>query len=330
MPEIGNPSNVNPNRDLQIDNEDWRWPMCVITVSRGLFSGGRILAQTVAERLGYRCVGGDVIVERAAALGARHDELRKALGKPPAFWERAHAKRCLMLALLKAALAEEVRDGDVVYHGVAGHQLLRGAPRVLRVRLIAPLETRIRAAQDRCAFSRSEAIAHLKRIDRERQRWTLSVYGFKWTDPSLYDLVINLETLPLEQACRLVVRAAEQDCYRSTLETQREMDDLALASRVYADLAIHGPTSALDLDVVAFQGIVSITGKGPAARDTGHIGSIARAVSGVLQVRLQLTPAARGTAADAASRGWAFSARTGEATDSFVPQPEPEWRRNGA
>jgi len=51
------------------------------------------------------------------------------------------------LALVQAALAEEVRSGEVVYHGHVGHLLLQGGGPVLRVRVIAPLESRIGVAQ---------------------------------------------------------------------------------------------------------------------------------------------------------------------------------------
>ena len=60
--------------------------MSVITISRGSFSGGKMLAECLAHRLGYRCVDRDVIVERAAASGVSQDELLDALLKPP--WQR--------------------------------------------------------------------------------------------------------------------------------------------------------------------------------------------------------------------------------------------------
>jgi hypothetical protein len=62
--------------------------MSVITVSRGSFSGGKALAECLAARLGYRCVGREAIVERAAASGVSHQHLLDALLKPPGFLDR--------------------------------------------------------------------------------------------------------------------------------------------------------------------------------------------------------------------------------------------------
>jgi hypothetical protein len=69
--------------------------MSVITISRGTFSGGKLLAERLADELDYRCVDRDVIVEKAAAYGVSQDELRTALEKPPGFLERfSRNRRC--------------------------------------------------------------------------------------------------------------------------------------------------------------------------------------------------------------------------------------------
>jgi hypothetical protein len=43
--------------------------MAVITISRGTFSGGKMLAECLSQTLGYRCIDRDVIVARAAEHG---------------------------------------------------------------------------------------------------------------------------------------------------------------------------------------------------------------------------------------------------------------------
>jgi cytidylate kinase len=262
--------------------------MCVITVSRGLFSGGRALAQAVAQDLGYRSVGRNIILERAAALGASHEELREAFEKPPGLIDRFSQKKHIFLYLLQAALAEEVRDGHVVYHGLAGHLLLKEAPRVLRVRIIAPLESRIAAAQDRIRFSRGEAVAYIKKVDDDRRKWSQYLYGVDWEDPSLYDLVVNLEFMQFEAASRLVAAVARQKQFEFTDEYRQKMDELALQSRVRADLALHRSTARLELDVVAHQGTISIQGNMPKdLRIVEEVKVIAGTVPGVIKVRLE-------------------------------------------
>jgi hypothetical protein len=48
--------------------------MSVITISRGSSSVGKTLAECLAVKLGYRCIGRETIVERAAAGGVSHDD----------------------------------------------------------------------------------------------------------------------------------------------------------------------------------------------------------------------------------------------------------------
>ena len=62
--------------------------MSVITISRGTDSGGKMMAECLAARLGYRCIDRGMIVEKAAVYGISQDELREALLKPPGFLDR--------------------------------------------------------------------------------------------------------------------------------------------------------------------------------------------------------------------------------------------------
>ena len=55
--------------------------MSVVTISRGSFSGGKILAECLSRKLGYRCIDRDVIVEQAAAYGVSQDDIRHSLEK---------------------------------------------------------------------------------------------------------------------------------------------------------------------------------------------------------------------------------------------------------
>ena len=261
--------------------------MSVITISRGSFSGGKTLAECLAERLSYRCIDRDVIVERAAASGVSQDELLGALLKPPTFLDRFGHRRYLYLALIQAALAEEVRTGNVVYHGNAGHLLLKQATPVLRVRIIAPLEFRLAMVRERLKLNPQESLAYIQKVDEGRRKWTQFLYGVNWEDPALYDLVINLERMRIEEACDLLEAVAKgQKCFQFTEDCQAEMDDLALASRIRANLAIEPQTSHLEVEVTASRGAVRIAGSLAAPQELEQVRRVASAVPGVVSINL--------------------------------------------
>jgi len=259
--------------------------MSVITISRGTFSGGKWLAECVAGHLGYRCVNRDVIVERVAAQGVSQEEVREALDRPPKFLDRLRHKRYLYLALVQAALAEEVREGGVVYHGHCGHLLLKGGSPVLRVRVIAPLESRISMAQERLKLDRRDAVEFIRKADSARKKWTQYLYGVDWCDPSLYDLVINLEFIDIERACDILASTVKhQKCFHFDAACRTAMDDLVRASRVKAQLALNPGTSHLELDVLCKGSAVRVMGKIYETAQIAQIERIARAVEGVASI----------------------------------------------
>jgi len=98
--------------------------MAIITISRGTFSGGQSLAECVAEKLGYRCISREVLVEAAKARGVPLEKLSKSLSDVPGILEGMSLERVHYLAYIKAALVSAVKDEMAVYHGLAGHFLL--------------------------------------------------------------------------------------------------------------------------------------------------------------------------------------------------------------
>ena len=269
--------------------------MSVITISRGSFSGGKTLAECLAEKLGYRCVGRETIVERAAAGGVSHEELLDALLKPPGFLERFSHKRYQYLTLFQAALAEEVRNGKVVYHGNAGHLMLKGASPVLRVRIIAPLEMRLAMVRKRLNLNSNEALDYIQKMDEGRKKWTQFLYGVNWEDPALYDLVVNLEHMDTDEACEVInALTRTRKCFELSPECRGELEDLAVASRVRAALVMNPRTSHLEVEASARGGRISIRGKVTGTGDLDEIRQVAVAVPGVKELNLdELIPTTR-------------------------------------
>ena len=262
--------------------------MAVITISRGSFSGGTMLAECAAARLGYRCIDRDVIVTRAAAYGVSENDLRDALDRPPTFWDRFKHTKYVYLTLIQAALTEELQAGNAIYHGNAGHLLLRAVSHVMRTRIIAPLAFRVAAVQERLKLSELEAVAYIQKTDDDRQKWTQYLYGVDWRDASLYDLVLNLDHLDIAQACDVIAATARQDCFQETPASRAAMDDLALASRVQANLAVIPATVHFEADVTAHAGSVVVKGHLSTREQAEDVRAVVGKVPGVNEMALEL------------------------------------------
>jgi cytidylate kinase len=256
----------------------------IITISRGSASGGRALAEGLAGRLGYALVSREDILEEAAKFGGSEAELKEALLEPVRLRDRfGHARR-RYLAFVQLALCERARADRIIYHGNAGHLLLRGVAHVLCVRLIAPLAYRVGIVMEREKQSRDGAVAYIEERDRQREEWTRFLYGVDWLDPALYDLTVNLQTLSVESAVELVAAAARRAEFQPTEASRRAMADLCLASRVRAALAGDRTTGATEVEVRADGDVVYLKGRVREAPVVEAVIRIAGAVPGVRAV----------------------------------------------
>ena len=260
--------------------------MAMISISRGTFSGGKTLAERVAERLGYPCLGREeVLLEAGKEYGVSERELSEAVNQPPPFWQQVPGRRVAYLMCLTATLLKRAQAGSLVYHGHAGHFLLAGISHVLRVRVIADMEYRIRAAMDRMNLKRDEAIVYIDRVDKERIKWSRFLYGIEWGDPSQYDVVLNLERMSIEGASLAIASMAQLDDFKVTPQSQKAFNDLKVTSGVWAALVKDERTRAASVQVVANNGVVTITGKASAEKVADAIPVVAGQVPGVKEVR---------------------------------------------
>ena len=234
--------------------------MSIITISRGTFSGGKAIAECVAGQLGYECISREVLRDAGEKYGVAAEVLASAIDKAPSFLDRLGRHRDAYIAFFAASLCEHALRGNVVYHGHAGHFLLAGVRHVLRVRVVAPMEHRIEAAMKSMASSRSEAIAYIEKVDRERARWTRFLYGVAWEDSHHYDIVLNLENMSVETACAVLADTVARPDYAPTDASRAAMRVLAIKSRVVAALAADDRTSDAHVDVLVDGDTVRLQG----------------------------------------------------------------------
>ncbi len=258
--------------------------MAIITISRGTYSGGKELAEAIAKKLGYRCLAREVLVEAAARYGVPLEKLNRAMNDKPGILEGMTLERAHYLALVRAALAGAARDEQLVYHGHAGHLLLSGVPHVIRVKVIAGMEYRIQAAMERKKLTREQAIAHIKKMDQDRIKWTKFLYGVDWNDMSLFDLLINIDKIGMGNACNIVTMIAQRPEFQPTAESAKILKDLVLATEVRAKIAAQGNIPDDEVEITANDGVITITGTARSLEDADRIREIARSHPGVKEI----------------------------------------------
>ena len=210
--------------------------MAIITISRGSYSKGCEVAEKLAARLGYRVTSRDVLLDASDRFGISEFKLARAIHDAPSLLDRyTHGKQCY-LAYIRSALADQAQKDNLVYHGLAGHLLLKGVPHVLKVRIISELELRVDAEVKREHINENEAKRRLLADDEERRKWTQYLFGQDPWDASLYDLVIHINRISVDEAVEFIARAVNLPSFATTPQGQAKMDDLALACRIKAAL----------------------------------------------------------------------------------------------
>lgn len=259
--------------------------MAIITISRGTFSGGKALAEALGKQLGYPLLSREETLAQAAkTYGISEEEVSSAVADPPPFWEQVPGRRLAYLRCLTAVILEQADKGNLVYHGNAGHFLLGNISHLLRVRVIANMEFRIRGGMEQLKCSREEAAAKIEQVDKSRRKWTQFLYGVQWEDPSLYDVVLNLDRTSIYGACLTVARMAELGDFAITPESHQAQENLLLSSKVWIALAKDERTQGSFVNVVADRGKVTIRGKADSDEITDAIPSVAKEIPGVKQV----------------------------------------------
>ena len=210
--------------------------MSIITISRGSYTRGKEVAEKLAQTLGYQCLSRDILLEASELYNIPEIKLVRAIHDAPSILERFTYSREPYVAYIRAALLHQVQKDNVVYHGLAGHFLLKGVPHVLKVRIIADLEDRVKEEMKRENISAEEARRILRKDDEERRKWSKHVYGIDTWDPSLYDLVIKIKCITVDGAVDIIKCALKGPCFQTTPEGQKLVDEMSLAARIEAAL----------------------------------------------------------------------------------------------
>jgi cytidylate kinase len=262
--------------------------MAIITIFRGTQRGGKDLAESLAESLGYRLLCREELITTAAQeYGASEELVESALQQRPGFLEGRGRKKLHYIHCVRAVLARAVQGDNVVYHGQAGHLLLKGIAHHLRLKVIADTEYRIQETLRGGTLTRDEAAYRIEESDRRRAEWMEWLHGVGTDDPVAYDLTINLEHLSIPDACAIIAQTVQRG-FQTTPESQRAVADLVIASQIRAKIGLDRDISDEKIEVEVQDGVVTINANVRSLGDTDGVRDAVRQVPGVKDVRSKI------------------------------------------
>ena len=215
--------------------------MAIITISRGSYSMGKRVAELAADRLGYSLISREVLLEASHQFNIPEIKLEKAIHDAPGILERYSHKKQTYVAFIRSALVEKVLQNDIIYHGLAGHLLLKGVEHVLKVRITTSMENRVAYVMAQEGISAHDAEVRIQKDDQERRKWTRDLYGEDPWDSSLYDLTIRIDKLTIDQAVDFICQAANNEGFSTSEKSLQQLKDLSIACYVKAELVQDAP-----------------------------------------------------------------------------------------
>jgi cytidylate kinase len=263
--------------------------MPIVTIAHETGSGGPDIGMALAERLGYRYVDREMLSQAAKQYGVVEDKLTKLDETKPSLFERFDVETRQYITILQSGLLDVADQDNVVINSRGGQILLRGIAHALRVRVIAPFDIRVKRVTKKMTESGESVDLRtttdmVRRSDNEKSGRIRYLYDVDWSDPALYDLVINTEKLSVDAAVELIVGILRRPELAVTGASRQAVRDRGLASRVRAALATNPETRKYRINVEADEGIIQLEGTAALEKAT----EIARTVPGVVDVKSQL------------------------------------------
>ena len=221
--------------------------MRVITLSRGLGSGGIAIAQQLAKRLSWKLVDKEVIVKAAQMANVSEEQIVKfdqeqfnqmkvlfsdlafpvpgsgmmypfvAAGYMEPYWFPASIQNpnivdeTKYIQLTKTVIQNLSEDGNVIIVGRGGCVLLKDRKDTLHLRITAPIEERIKRVMETANVNEPDARQMVTQRDKASSDYLKHFYQVNWTDPLLYHLIINTGKISLLKAEELIMSQLNLD-----------------------------------------------------------------------------------------------------------------------
>jgi cytidylate kinase len=264
--------------------------MPLVAMTREMGSLGKDVAAGVALRSGRKVVYHEIIEPIANKMRLRKSHVERFLDGKAGLWEKLTTDRTALSIYTADETFRFLRDGSTgVIRGWGAVHLLRNIPHVVRVRICAPLETRIDRMMERLQTDNRETVeSEIQMSEEAHTAITKRHFGVNWRDPELYDLVLCTERLSVDECVDEIDGMMKRKCFQETPDSVRMVADLASEWSVRSALRRDERTARTQITVECSSGVVRLLGVVDTQTEANSAGEVARSVEGVQGVDNQL------------------------------------------
>lgn len=234
--------------------------MPIITISRGSYSKGKEVAEKLAKVLHYDCISREILLEASVEFNIPEISLVRAMHNSTSVLNRFLHGKNQYINYYQYALLKRLQNDNVVYHGLVGQYFLQSIPHVFKVRILAGMEERVREVMRRDQVAEKEAENILQKDDDERRKWGLKLYGIDVWDSRLYDMVLLIDKLSVDEAVDVIADVVKKPVFQTTEASRQLLNDQLMAAKIKALLLSY----SLLLEVQVNNGAVILGNSGEA------------------------------------------------------------------
>ncbi len=264
--------------------------MAVIAFTQEMATLGSDVAAGVCEALGLEMVRhevGDVVAGRMHVKKSLIRRLREGKAGPFERWTADEKS-------ISIFTAEEVYDlavkGNVLVRGWGATMWLRAVAHVPCVRVCAPMEVRVQRLMQRLETDDEKLARHEIEVDDHARASRMEEhFGVHWGDPTLYDLTLNTERIPVPTCVDMVVGLARSAAFQETAASRQQLGDLALRARARAALKANPATAGIDVAIEAKDGRLILRGIVANEREHAKCHEVVGTVAGPAGIADELT-----------------------------------------
>jgi cytidylate kinase len=267
--------------------------MPLVAMTREMGSLGKDVAAGLAQRSNRKVVYQEIIEPVANKMRLRKSHVERFLEGKSGIWERLTTDKTSLSIFTADETFRFLLDGSTaVIRGWGAAHLLKDIPHVVRVRVCAPLETRIARMMQRLGTeNRATVESEILLSEEAHSAITKRHFGVNWRDAEHYDLALCTERLSVDECIEEIEAVMKRPRFQETPESTRMAADLALEWSVRSALRRDARTADVSIAVKGDGGVARLAGVVDSQEQAAAAAGVAGAVEGVKSVDNQLRSA---------------------------------------
>jgi CheY-like chemotaxis protein len=216
--------------------------MPIITIFSAYYCNEEEIAKVVSDSLQYDLLMEGATKTASERFGVSVEKLNRAMGGSVSIFNNFTREKEKNLVYIRAALAQIIKQDNIIYVGKASHLIPKSVSHTMRVCLTADKEYRIATAlkHDKSLKTEKDAEKAIAKADYESGQWTQEIFNAGPWDKNLYDIKLPMHKVAIDEAVNMICEYAKKDVVQSTDKSISAVDDFVLASEANVLLARHG------------------------------------------------------------------------------------------